>query len=174
MSNFLLIGDALRRNAYKYPVKVAAKDAWRQLTYHELNDRVNRLANGLLNIGIKKGDAIALLVGNRIEHLEILFALAKIGALAIPLDVKWRSLEIHSTLASLQPVALFLEQNCLKELTEAKKTKGLDEIKTLTIDSKGFNKLFEGLNEEPKVEGGGGHRSPGPSVGRGAKGCGGS
>lgn len=82
-----LIGDGLRRNAYKYPVKVAIKDAMRQTTYRELNDRVNQLANALLNTGIRRGDGVALLVGNRIEHLEILFALAKIGAVAIPLDI---------------------------------------------------------------------------------------
>lgn len=152
MSIPLLIGDALRRNAYKYPVKIAAKDAWRQLTYQELNDRVNRLANSLLNIGIKKGDAVALLVGNRIEHLEILFALAKIGALAIALDVKWRSIELASTLSSLQPVALFLEQDCLSEFTNAKGIKGLDKVNALTLGSKSFSEMFEGPNEEPELE----------------------
>src|SRR5574341_543639 len=110
MEKFLLIADALRRNAYKYSVKVAVKGSARGVTYRELNERVNRLARGLLAAGLCKGDAAALLVGNRIEHLEVLFALAKIGALAIPLDVKWRGLEIGSTLASLDPVALFVEK----------------------------------------------------------------
>ena len=109
MEKFLLIGDALRRNAYRYPVKVAIKDSRRQLTYRELNGRVNRLARSLLDVGVKKGDAVALLVGNRIEHLEIVFALAKIGALAIPLDVKWRALEMGAVLSALGPAALFLE-----------------------------------------------------------------
>mgnify|MGYP001594044134 CR=1 FL=1 len=118
MGNFLLIGDALRRNAYKYPVKTAVKGATRTTTYRELNDRVNRLANGLIVMGIHQGEAAALLVGNRIEHLEILFALAKIGALAIPLDVKWRALELASTLSSLQPTALFLEPGCREEFAE--------------------------------------------------------
>jgi acyl-CoA synthetase (AMP-forming)/AMP-acid ligase II len=80
MESQLLMGDGLRRNAYKFPVKIAAKDRFRQITYGELNSRVNQLAHGLLSLGVRKGDSVAILVGNRIEHLEILFATAKIGA----------------------------------------------------------------------------------------------
>src|SRR5713226_3440890 len=126
MEKFLLIGDALRRNAYKYAVKVAVKDEARSVTYRDMNQRVNRLAHGLLASGLRKGDAVALLVGNRIEHLEILFALAKIGALAIPLDAKWRALEIGSTLSFLQPAALFVEKDCLQELDAAKQQTRMD------------------------------------------------
>jgi acyl-CoA synthetase (AMP-forming)/AMP-acid ligase II len=90
----MLMGDGLRRNAWKFPVKIAAKDRFREITYADLNARVNQLAHGLLSLGVRKGDAVALSVGNRIEHLEIVFATAKIGALAIPVDVKWKALEL--------------------------------------------------------------------------------
>lgn len=149
----LIIGDGLRRNAYKYPVKVALKDSTRQVTYRELNERVNRLAHGLLAGGIRKGDAAALLVGNRIEHLEVLFALGKIGALAIPLDVKWRALEIASTLSSLQPAALFLEKDCLPEFSAAKGQKGLGSIMTFVVGDESFDGLLEGSStDDPDIE----------------------
>jgi len=112
MTTPLLIADALRRNAWKYPVKLAVKDARRQVTYRELNARVNRLARALLGMGIGKGDPVALLVGNRIEHLEIFFALAKIGALSVPLDVKWRALEMGAVLSSLTPAAASRQTTC--------------------------------------------------------------
>src|ERR1043166_8462104 len=95
----MLMHDGLRRNAVKFAVKTAAKDRFRQITYGELNSRVNQLAHGLLSLGVRKGDAVAVLVGNRIEHLEVIFATAKIGALAIPLDIKWRALELSSVLS---------------------------------------------------------------------------
>jgi acyl-CoA synthetase (AMP-forming)/AMP-acid ligase II len=94
MKYSLLMDDGLRRNAYKYPVKIAAQDRFRLVTYSELNTRVNQLAHGLLSMGVQKGDSVAVMVGNRVEHLEILFATAKIGALAIPLDIKWKALEL--------------------------------------------------------------------------------
>lgn len=149
----MVMGDALRRNAYKYPLKVAIKDPHRQITYRELNDRVNRLAHGLLEMGIQRGDPVALLIGNRIEHIEVLFALAKMGALAIPLDVKWRALEIASTLSSLEPVALFLEPDCLQEFSAAKEKKNLDFLRTIVVGDKSYQSLVEGPNaEEPSVE----------------------
>src|SRR5918995_5424493 len=111
----LLMGDGLRRNASKFPVKIAATDPFRQVCYGELNSRVNRLAHGLLSIGVRRGDAVAIMIGNRIEHLEILFATAKIGALAIPLDVKWKALELSSVLSFFKPNVLILQQESVAE-----------------------------------------------------------
>jgi acyl-CoA synthetase (AMP-forming)/AMP-acid ligase II len=149
----LIMGDALRRNAYKYAVKVAIKDEARKVTYRELNGRVNRLAHGLLASGLRKGDAVALLVGNRIEHLEILFALAKIGALAIPLDAKWRALEIGSTLSALQPAALFVEKDCLQELDAAKQQTRMDSVRTFIVGDRSFDDLIQNsTDDEPDAE----------------------
>src|SRR5438094_4514405 len=46
----LLMSDGLRRNAWKFPLKMAAKDRFRQITYSELNSRVNQLAHGFLSL----------------------------------------------------------------------------------------------------------------------------
>jgi len=116
----MLMGDGLRRNAWKFPVKIAIQDRRREINYADLNQRVNQLAHGLLSVGVKRGDAVALSVGNRIEHLEIIFATAKIGALAIPLDVKWKALELASVLAALEPHFLFIEEDCISEFAKAK------------------------------------------------------
>src|SRR5262245_33298826 len=119
----MLVGDGLRRNAWKFPLKIAAKDRSGQITYGELNARVNRLTRGLLSAGVRKGDDVAILVGNRIEHLEILFATAKIGALAIPLDVKWKALELASVLAAFAPPFIITQEDCLGELAKAREIK---------------------------------------------------
>ncbi len=149
----MVMGDALRRNAYKYPLKIALRDSQRQITYGELNQRVNRLANGLLSKGIRKGDPVALLVGNRVEHIEILFALAKIGALGIPLDIKWRALEIASTLSSLEAVAVFLEDTCQEEYNRAKEQKSLEAIQPYILGSKSYHELVnDPSSDEPTVE----------------------
>src|SRR3972149_5042713 len=120
MKHSMLMSDGLRRNAANFPQKAAARDRFREITYGELNDRVNRLANGLLSLGIRKGDDVAILVGNRIEHLEILFATAKIGALAIPLDIKWKALELGSVLDFFKTRALILQSDCVPEFEMAK------------------------------------------------------
>jgi long-chain acyl-CoA synthetase len=149
----LLMGDGLRRNAWKFPVKVAAKDKYRASTYGELNRRVNQLAHGLLSLGVRKGDGVALSVGNRVEHLEIIFATAKIGALAIPLDVKWKALELSAVLEALEPRFLVLQEDCVAEFEKAKALKNLSSIKTISLSADlSYTRLLNGQSaEEPEV-----------------------
>ncbi len=59
-----------------------------RLTYKELNASANRLANALQADGIEKGDRVGLLLMNSREFMEAYFALAKIGAVVVPLN--WR------------------------------------------------------------------------------------
>ena len=149
----LLMGDGLRRNAYKFPVKIAAQDRFRKIAYSELNTRVNQLAHGLLSAGVGKGDAVAVMVGNRIEHLEILFATAKIGALAIPFDVKWKMLELGSVLSFFQPSVLILQQECGAEFNTVKSARDLSFLKLVVVSDRNYGGLLEGKSAaEPTVQ----------------------
>jgi fatty-acyl-CoA synthase len=150
----MLMGDGLRRNASKFPVKIAANDRFREINYGDLNARVNRLAHGLLSIGVKRGDGVALSVGNRIEHLEIIFATAKIGALAIPLDVKWKALELAAVVAALEPRFIVLQEDCITEFNQAKELKDLRAVKAITLSADlTYSGLLNGQSsDEPKVE----------------------
>lgn len=147
------MGDGLRRNAWKFPVKIAAKDRFREINYADLNARVNQLARGLLSIGVRRGDGVALSVGNRIEHLEIVFATAKIGALAIPLDVKWKALELGSVVGALEPKFILLQEDCVQEFENAKALKDLSGIKAVALSAdRSYSGLLRGQSsEEPDV-----------------------
>lgn len=83
------MGQILSVYAKKYPGKLALKD-WRgrSLTYQELELRASRLANGLLDKGLKKGDRVAVLLYNCAEFIEIDCALAKAGLVVVP--ISWR------------------------------------------------------------------------------------
>jgi acyl-CoA synthetase (AMP-forming)/AMP-acid ligase II len=148
----LLMGDGLRRSATNIPAKLAARDRFREITYGELNARVNQLANGLLSLGIGKGDDVAVMVGNRIEHLEILFATAKIGALAIPLDIKWKALELGSVLDFFKPRALILQPDCLDAFEEARAAHDLNCLKPIVASDLNYGGVLDGQSAaEPPV-----------------------
>ena len=66
----------------------------KHLTYREFNLRCNALGNGLLSLGVRKGDAAAFLTYNRVEIAETYFALAKIGVMGIPLNYRLSAGEI--------------------------------------------------------------------------------
>ncbi len=59
-----------------------------RLTYTELNDRTNRVANGLVDIGVSKGDRVATLLMNGVEFVESFFGAAKVGGVLVALN--WR------------------------------------------------------------------------------------
>jgi acyl-CoA synthetase (AMP-forming)/AMP-acid ligase II len=109
------MGEALPRNAQRFPNKLAIVEKKRRLTHQDLHLRTNRLANYLLRQGVAPGDRIALACGNRSEHLEIIFALAKIGVTAIPFDYHWSLDEYEAMIKFLEPKAFVVEER--KETT---------------------------------------------------------
>src|SRR5690348_3611037 len=60
----------------------------RRFTFAGLNARANRAANALRALGVRKGDRVALLLMNGVEFSASFFAIAKIGAVIVPLN--WR------------------------------------------------------------------------------------
>jgi acyl-CoA synthetase (AMP-forming)/AMP-acid ligase II len=86
--NWLHMGEAIKINALKYPDKLAVKDENQSLTFKEYDIRTNKLANGLLKRGLKKGDKIAVLLNNCIEFMEIYGAAAKAGLIIVPLNFR--------------------------------------------------------------------------------------
>jgi acyl-CoA synthetase (AMP-forming)/AMP-acid ligase II len=84
----------LLRNVHEKPDKLAIVSGDRRYTYREFNERVNRLANALLKMGVQKGDKVAYLLNNCGEFAEISFALSKIGALSVPLNFRLKGEEI--------------------------------------------------------------------------------
>ena len=57
-------------------------------TYAQVNERVNRLANALTELGIVKGDRIGMLTVNCNQYIEAYFAAAKIGAVLVPINYR--------------------------------------------------------------------------------------
>jgi crotonobetaine/carnitine-CoA ligase len=56
------------------------------ITFAELDERSDRLATGLARLGVGRGDMVATILPNRIETVEILLAVAKLGAVQVPLN----------------------------------------------------------------------------------------
>ena len=83
------IGDTLTLTAGKYPDRTAIINyGGSSLTYREFNERVNRLGNALMDLGVNKGEKIAYLFLNGNKFLEAHYAVAKIGAVGVPLNFR--------------------------------------------------------------------------------------
>jgi acyl-CoA synthetase (AMP-forming)/AMP-acid ligase II len=82
------IGELLVLNSNRYPEKTAIVQGEKKLSYRELNNRVNRLAYHLMDMGVQKGDAVGFMLLNSAEFAEIYYATQKIGALAVPMSFR--------------------------------------------------------------------------------------
>jgi fatty-acyl-CoA synthase len=104
-------GESLRIQSLRSPDKIAVEDDFKTITYRELNARVNRLAHGMLDLGLKKGDIICQLQGNSIEHIEVLYAIAKLGMIRLPLNPRAEKSEWVHIINSFEPEALVFEKD---------------------------------------------------------------
>jgi fatty-acyl-CoA synthase len=94
MSDLLTWGDAVAAQARLQPHKLAVRDSRRELTFATWHERANRLANGLLDLGLRPGDRVVVLAYNCAEWMEIYVALARAGLVAVPVNFRLTSAEI--------------------------------------------------------------------------------
>ncbi|MEV5511029.1 class I adenylate-forming enzyme family protein [Streptomyces orinoci] len=74
------------RNRQCFPGRTALVDEHRSVTWAEFHRRTVALARGLAGLGIRRGDRVAVLSLDRVEVMETYFALARLGALFVPLN----------------------------------------------------------------------------------------
>lgn len=94
------IGDILRRSAQRTPDKTAVKCGAIVWSYAEMDAICNRLGRGLTGLDIAKGDRVAVLSRNSHAFAALRFALARIGAVLVPINFMLNPDEIRFILAS--------------------------------------------------------------------------
>lgn len=80
------LGDTLRRSARRNPERLALQFEEQVWTYAQLDADVNRVAHGLAAIGIIKGDRVAVFSRNSASFVLLRFALARLGAVLVPIN----------------------------------------------------------------------------------------
>ena len=89
-----------RRSARARPISSKSEDGWREVSWAEAAEAVDELANGLLALGIGKGDAFGILAHTRLEWSLFDFALAQIGAVPAPIYPVEHALPSRATSSS--------------------------------------------------------------------------
>lgn len=98
-----VIGDILQLNAKRYPEKKALIMENEYLTFHQLNQKANQLAHGLLSLGVRPGDRVAILAYNCLEWLIINYAVAKCGGVVVPINFRYKSDELVYVINNSEP-----------------------------------------------------------------------
>jgi acyl-CoA synthetase (AMP-forming)/AMP-acid ligase II len=83
-------------------------------SYRQLHDRANRLASVLLQLGMEKGDRVALMQVNTSQCIESYFAVAKSGSIYVPLNFRARANELSYMIGTAEVAALFVGERYLE------------------------------------------------------------
>lgn len=93
-------------------------DNWRGLTFGELHDRSRQLASYLIELGIQRGDRVALLCESKPEWGACLFGSWRSGATVVPLDVKLTSSELYNIMSDCTPKVVLTSAKHLDVVVE--------------------------------------------------------
>lgn len=117
------INQAFDETVTKWPNKEAFIFNDRKYTYLEIKEKVDALANGLVRIGVRKGDKVSIWMSNRPEWMISKFAISKIGAIMVPINTRYKKSELEYILKQSDSTTLimmdhFLTINYLKILKD--------------------------------------------------------
>ena len=134
------------------PDKVAIVFEGKRYTFSQLNDRLNRLANALSNLGVDKGDRVAMLQVNCNQCVETYFATAKLGAIYVPLNSRAKGDELTYMLNSSEANTLFVGERYIDLVNSLRS--GLSSVKNfISIESKHDGMLYyEDMLSSPAEE----------------------
>jgi long-chain acyl-CoA synthetase len=108
----------LEQSARRDPGKVALILDDIRLRYAELNGAANKVANGLVKLGVKPGDKVALMLPNTPHFVIAYYAILKAGGVVVPLNVLFKRHEVEYHLQDSDAVALIVWEGFLGEAAE--------------------------------------------------------
>src|SRR5438309_6514127 len=97
---------SLRRAARYFPERTALAANATRSTFRELHARVGRIAAALRKHGFKAGDRLAILLPNEPDYIELVYACAWLGVIALPLNTRLSVKEIDGILDDAKPRGL--------------------------------------------------------------------
>ncbi len=136
--NRWVIADMLRRSRYHFPDKPALVFGKRRMTYAELEDDANRVANALLDLGVKKYDRVAILAHNTIHHVLTWFGCCKAGAVYLAINYLLRGKDITYCINHSES-RVFIVEDGLYELVRDV-LDDMPSVKTLIWSTQGIGK----------------------------------
>ena len=124
-SEFLMIAGAI------VPDRVAIHFDDSAITYVELQERVNALANAMASQGVGSGDRVAIMQVNTPQNIELYFAVAQLDAVYVPINFRAKSEELLQMLEIVEPSMLFIAERYLPLVADSS---GLAQEQIIVLD----------------------------------------
>jgi acyl-CoA synthetase (AMP-forming)/AMP-acid ligase II len=120
-----IVGDIIERNAALFPNKTAVAFEGKHVTFGQFATRVRKLANALADRGLERGMRIAILAQNSIEYFETVGTSELTGTIAVTLNWRLATAELHQIVADCTPAVLVFEQRFRSQAESLRTAAGL-------------------------------------------------
>ncbi len=146
------IGLITSKQAKRQPNAWAVYDntSQRRITFKELDDLVKKIANGLLSLGLEKGDRVSILSQNSIEYLALFFACGQAGLVAHALNWRLAKTEIAKIIENGEP-KIFICEGKFKDI-KSELQKEIDFVDHWMEYGEGSDNSFEKLIDSSSCE----------------------
>jgi long-chain acyl-CoA synthetase len=118
----------LEASAFFFPERPAIREAGSERTYAQLNDQANRIATGLIKLGLKPGDLVGLCAPNSGDWIAFYFGVLKVGAVAVTLSGVLTGDELRNLVNHSRPRFIFTAGEKLKDLERLRGSGGLEKV----------------------------------------------
>jgi crotonobetaine/carnitine-CoA ligase len=152
------IEDVIRSRVEEHPDAVWLKFRDETYTWREVLSNIQRAANGLLDLGVRPGERVAIMMGNRPEFVWVHLGIVFIGALSVPVNTSQRGATLEHILTNSDSVVVVFEEE-LKDAVLAVKDQLPSLRATVVADGQAGNgvewtidRLFDQPDTEPDVE----------------------
>jgi long-chain acyl-CoA synthetase len=118
----------LELSAFFFPDRAAVRQGSLEMTYAQLNDQANRIATGLIKMGVRPGEFIGLCALNSADWIVFYFGVLKAGAVAVTLSGTLTGDELTRLINHSKPRFLFTTENKLQEMEQLKGPGGVEKV----------------------------------------------
>ncbi len=102
------VGELINQAAERFGPREALLYEGRRWSFAEFRDEIDRVARALINLGVQPGDKVSLWMSNRAEWLFLFGAIAKIGAVLVPINTRFRTGDMEYLVNHSDSAALVL------------------------------------------------------------------
>lgn len=113
------LADDLRASAAKNPERTMLRYRGDSINYATVDAQADRVAAGLHRLGIRRGDRVVFLVGNRPAFVGIHYGILRAGAVSVPLDPAFRAQTLRPYISRVSPRAIIADESVTNEVMTA-------------------------------------------------------
>lgn len=142
--------DMFEEQVNKNPYNIAISKNGYSINYYNFNNLINYTANYLINIGVTENDKICLFFNNSIELVIVIYAILKLSACYIPIDISYPNDRIDYIIKNSNSKFILTNPNNANKLNNFSDRSIILDLENIIVKSK--NKIFNNIVNKPKLD----------------------